>query len=488
MSLLKAASFAVRSHIPVVCRLTQVSTSKVLSSSQSTSNTSGAKYGSGSGKTDWIHPPDVLLNGRVEYSVKFFGVQEVKEPKGTKAIRDAIHAIQFQNGVKRFESTQSGVKLQKVDIQINVEGVVIVDYKSKAILHRYPLQKISFCADDKQDKRIFSFIAKSQSDPEKHECFVFLSDKMAEQITLTVGEAFDLAYKRYLDKNRTSLENQKQVFVLRKRIAELEAENQVLSQRLAEAIRANKTPQLSLLDTPALPSTPMPSGPPPGLTQNTTYSTPHNTQVLSNDPFTGLVTAPSEFPPTVNTAAQLNGHNTPQTLGYSPSGPAPSLAPPPCPVPTLAPPPPVAPRRNPPARANTVPVPEVGRRLQNLQLDQMEDVFDDNFDPRADSKSKENKEYDPFGDDFLDNVLRLGDEAGRSTMAQLDAAQPTAADFQKMIDKVDKRLAEMSTGFSGGHLEMGQVSPGESLGDLEENEYGTPSDKVNSVVMTGKKA
>ncbi|VDM83891.1 unnamed protein product [Strongylus vulgaris] len=62
-------------------------------------------------------------------------------------------------------------------------------------LHRYPLQKISFCADDKQDKRIFSFITKSEADPLRHECFVFLSDKMAEQITLTVGEAFDLAYK-----------------------------------------------------------------------------------------------------------------------------------------------------------------------------------------------------------------------------------------------------------------------------------------------------
>uniref|UniRef100_A0A183GSA9 PID domain-containing protein n=1 Tax=Heligmosomoides polygyrus TaxID=6339 RepID=A0A183GSA9_HELPZ len=116
--------------------------------------------------------------------------------------------------VKPFESSQSGAKLQKVDIQINVEGVTIVDYKTKTVLHRYPLQKISFCADDKQDKRIFSFIAKSQSDPEKHECYVFLSDKMAEQITLTVGEAFDLAYKRYLDKNRTSLENQKQVCIL----------------------------------------------------------------------------------------------------------------------------------------------------------------------------------------------------------------------------------------------------------------------------------
>ncbi|KAK6040003.1 phosphotyrosine interaction domain protein, partial [Cooperia oncophora] len=250
-----------------------------------------------------------------------------------------------------------------VDIQINVEGVTIVDTKTKAILHRYPLQKISFCADDKQDKRIFSFIAKSQSDPEKHECYVFLSDKMAEQITLTVGEAFDLAYKRYLDKNRTSLENQKQVFVLRKRIAELEAENQVLSQRLAEAIRANKaTPQLSLLDTPALPSSPMPSGPPPGIVQNPVYSTPHNTQVLPTDPFLGLA-------PTVNSAAQINGHNTPHAVSYSPSGPAPSLAPPPCPLPTLAPPPPVAPRRNPPARANTVPAPEVNELAEKEVLE-----------------------------------------------------------------------------------------------------------------------
>uniref|UniRef100_A0A0K0DRE8 Transketolase n=1 Tax=Angiostrongylus cantonensis TaxID=6313 RepID=A0A0K0DRE8_ANGCA len=50
-------------------------------------------------------------------------------------------------------------------------------------------------------------------------------------------------------------------------------------------------------------------------------------------------------------------------------------------------------------------------------------------------------------------------------------------------------LAEMSKGFSGGRLEMGQVSPEESLPDFDnENEYGTPVDKVNSVVMTGKKA
>lgn len=77
------------------------------------------------------------------------------------------------------------------------------------ILHKCPLQRISFAADDKEvkifirlvsrlllkDKRVFSFIARAENDPSRHDCFIFLSDKMAEQITLTIGEAFDLAYK-----------------------------------------------------------------------------------------------------------------------------------------------------------------------------------------------------------------------------------------------------------------------------------------------------
>lgn len=30
---------------------------------------------------------------------------------------------------------------------------------------------------------------------EKHECFVFISTKLASEITLTIGQAFDLAYR-----------------------------------------------------------------------------------------------------------------------------------------------------------------------------------------------------------------------------------------------------------------------------------------------------
>ena len=40
-----------------------------------------------------------------------------------------------------------------------------------------PLFRISYCADDKAEKRFFSFIAK-EAEEEKHTCFVFVSDKL----------------------------------------------------------------------------------------------------------------------------------------------------------------------------------------------------------------------------------------------------------------------------------------------------------------------
>jgi hypothetical protein len=44
-------------------------------------------------------------------------------------------------------------------------------------MHQYPLHRISYCADDKGEKRFFSFIAK-EADSERHVCFVFVSDKL----------------------------------------------------------------------------------------------------------------------------------------------------------------------------------------------------------------------------------------------------------------------------------------------------------------------
>lgn len=44
------------------------------------------------------------------------------------------------------------------------------------VLHNCQLHRISFCADDKTDKRIFTFICKD-SESNKHLCYVFDSEK-----------------------------------------------------------------------------------------------------------------------------------------------------------------------------------------------------------------------------------------------------------------------------------------------------------------------
>ena len=60
-----------------------------------------------------------------------------------------------------------------------MEGVAIQEPKTKKILHQYPLHKISYCADDKAEKRFFSFISKDGDG--KHTCFVFVSDKLVRK-------------------------------------------------------------------------------------------------------------------------------------------------------------------------------------------------------------------------------------------------------------------------------------------------------------------
>lgn len=69
---------------------------------------------------------------------------------------------------------------------------------------------------------------------DKHECFVFISDKLAEEITLTIGQAFELAYKRFLETSGKDLEAQKRAMITQQKIKRLEYENNIYKQRLLD--------------------------------------------------------------------------------------------------------------------------------------------------------------------------------------------------------------------------------------------------------------
>jgi hypothetical protein len=189
-------------------------------------NNKNNKLSNGKNKEDknknWIHSPESLLTGHVAYLVKFLGSTEVDQPKGIEVVKEGIRKLKFSHGIKKSE----GNKTPKVELTISVDGVAIQDPKSKKIQHQYPLHRISYCADDKAEKRFFSFIAK-EPDSDKHTCFVFVSDKLAEEITLTIGQAFELAYKKFLSEGTKSESTEE-------KLARLEHENAELRQRLGD--------------------------------------------------------------------------------------------------------------------------------------------------------------------------------------------------------------------------------------------------------------
>uniref|UniRef100_A0A1I7TIV1 PID domain-containing protein n=1 Tax=Caenorhabditis tropicalis TaxID=1561998 RepID=A0A1I7TIV1_9PELO len=465
------------------------------SSSSPSTSAPQVKYRGGTGRT-WIHPPDYLINGHVEYVARYLGCVETPKEKGSDTAREAIHAIRFQRDLKRSEQSRETAKLQKVEIKISIDSVSIADQKTKTIMFTFPLGRISFCADDKDDKRMFSFIARAEGSDGNHSCYAFTSEKLAEDITLTIGEAFDLAYKRYLDKNRSSLENQREFYILKKKIAELEAENQVLVERLNHELKANNRGDLTSYENtgippypgkapPALPLSPMPQGPPPNM-PSSIYAMPRETD---------RSTPPTEIAPALPPiSTSSNGTPSASPPSTSPSGPAPTV-PPPRP-PALAPPPPVAPRKN----TIVSPKNSSAGQLEGLNLGEprraVSNVFDDSFDPRADEKKNGpvQSDYNPFGADFLPGLQNgkvsppsasaafLASEAISRLPRNDSVPKKTAADYDAMINEVDKKLAAMSSG----SFEFGQLQTGD-LGGIEgENEYGTPSDHLNPKVMNLK--
>lgn len=165
-----------------------------------------------------------LLITTFVYKFQFLGKCAVDQPKGIEVVKDAIRKLQLSQQMKKFEQQvkkgqdqNNSWKAKKVELSVSINGVAVRDTQSQLIMHQYPLYRISYCADEKGEKKYFSFIAKSAEgsesgagqtataqpghdsvvpslEKEKHECFVFISSKNASDITLTIGQAFDLAY------------------------------------------------------------------------------------------------------------------------------------------------------------------------------------------------------------------------------------------------------------------------------------------------------
>ncbi|XP_046846093.1 PTB domain-containing engulfment adapter protein 1-like isoform X2 [Xenia sp. Carnegie-2017] len=184
----------------------------------------------------WRHTSVAVEKGKVTYSCKFWGYQAVSQSKGSEMIKETIKKLQFANDMKKSEEGLKASKLKKVELCISIDNLILTETKTKTTLYNFPLERVSYCSDDKATKKLFGFIARNK-ESSQHHCYILESDKNAEELTLAVGQAFTLAYKRFKE-NQAVAGND--VNEMKERVETAEKENEVLRKKLEELEKINK--------------------------------------------------------------------------------------------------------------------------------------------------------------------------------------------------------------------------------------------------------
>ncbi|XP_074970584.1 low density lipoprotein receptor adapter protein 1 isoform X2 [Phalacrocorax aristotelis] len=137
---------------------------------------------------NWTDTRETLLEGML-FSLKYMGMTLVEQPKGEELSAAAV---------KRIVATAkaSGKKLQKVTLKVSPRGIVLNDSRTNELIENVSIYRISYCTADKIHDKVFAYIAQNQLN-ENLECHAFLCTKrkMAQAVTLTVAQAFKIAFE-----------------------------------------------------------------------------------------------------------------------------------------------------------------------------------------------------------------------------------------------------------------------------------------------------
>ncbi|KAK3699169.1 hypothetical protein QZH41_011871 [Actinostola sp. cb2023] len=139
----------------------------------------------------WRHEPEVLLKGSVNYTTQYLGSQTVKEIVGVKSTVDACRKMKL--------STAKLQKIPSVTLAVSVNGIKFIDSRTKLVVSNHQMSNVSYITQDPENKRIFAYIAKDAK-VNRHYCHVFRVEdlKLSDEITMTIGQAFELAYDQYM--------------------------------------------------------------------------------------------------------------------------------------------------------------------------------------------------------------------------------------------------------------------------------------------------
>ncbi|KAK7107327.1 low density lipoprotein receptor adapter protein 1-like [Littorina saxatilis] len=191
----------------------------------------------------------------VVFYLKYLGFTLVEEVDDDESYGDGASAKAVQRIVAMAKS--EGKKLQKVALKVCCKGIQMVDITTNQQLYDTSIYRISFCTADKTHDKVFAFIARNTIN-ETMQCHAFLcaKTKIAQAVTLTVWQAFNVAQDRWRDQqNKKSLRGKDKGNIIQQ-------QHQISSQLPSNQTTHSTT---NLMQTPALPVShrPIISIPPP---------------------------------------------------------------------------------------------------------------------------------------------------------------------------------------------------------------------------------
>lgn len=128
----------------------------------------------------------------VAFYLKYLGSTLLDELPQGESYGEGVSSRAVQRIVDMART--QGRKLNKVNLKVSPHGIKVTDMESKEILIDVSIYRISFCTADKNHDKLFAFIARNSIN-ETMECHAFYcaKQKIAQAVTLTVSQAFNLA-------------------------------------------------------------------------------------------------------------------------------------------------------------------------------------------------------------------------------------------------------------------------------------------------------
>merc|ERR1711892_1521118 len=133
------------------------------------------------------HGPDPILEG-VTFYVKYLGSCIVERASGEETTAKAVKTIISM--AKKLDR-----KLDRVALTISLRGIKMVDCGTNVLHLDFSIYRISYCSADATYDHVFSYIATNRNNTMECHAYLCPKRKMAQSATLTIAQAFSLAYE-----------------------------------------------------------------------------------------------------------------------------------------------------------------------------------------------------------------------------------------------------------------------------------------------------